>query len=546
MFKMQNHAGSLAAHHDRTERISSQVKQFHERQEPFRIYHGSTSSTRRSVYDPNKVIDTSDMSNILFVDTEKRIGLIEPNVSMEKLVDATLPLGLVPLVVMEFPSITVGGGFSGTSGESSSFREGVFDNTVNWIEIVLGNGDIVRASPSEYSDLYHGSAGCFGTLGVVTLLEVRLVDAKSLVELEYCPVSGIAEAIQTVESYTANPGTQYLDGIMFSKQSGIIIAGRMVDPSKSQSGLRIQRYSRSWDQWFYLRAEEINANSKGEIVKELVPIRDYLFRFDRAAFWGGKFCFQYFMTPFNRFTRWALDSLLHTKTMYSALHRSGLANEYIVQDIGFPYESVPAFVEYLDRDFGLYPLWLCPLKMREPISLSPRLAPYKNLNCRDGKILNIGIWGPGPRDRADFVNANRRIEAKTKELGGLKCLYAHSYYTEEEFWSIYDKTKHDQLRNKYHAALIPSIFQKATTNDKSADDGSLSQYVKTIWPIRGLYGALSILLSPRNRDLSISRLEVLFLLSFAPILVLLILGSLMTKALSLFNAGNRGAKLRQS
>lgn len=55
---------------------------------------------------------------------------------------ASLNKGLVPLVVMEFPGITVGGGFSGTSGEKlSSFRHGAFDNTVNWIEIVLPNGE---------------------------------------------------------------------------------------------------------------------------------------------------------------------------------------------------------------------------------------------------------------------------------------------------------------------------------------------------------------------------------------------------------------------
>jgi FAD/FMN-containing dehydrogenase len=34
---------------------------------------------------------------------------------------------------------------SGTSGESSSFREGFFDHTVNWIEMVLADGQVVKA-----------------------------------------------------------------------------------------------------------------------------------------------------------------------------------------------------------------------------------------------------------------------------------------------------------------------------------------------------------------------------------------------------------------
>jgi FAD/FMN-containing dehydrogenase len=45
---------------------------------------------------------------------------------------------------MEFPGITVGGGYSGTSGESSSFKHGYFDQTINWVEMVLATGEIVR------------------------------------------------------------------------------------------------------------------------------------------------------------------------------------------------------------------------------------------------------------------------------------------------------------------------------------------------------------------------------------------------------------------
>ena len=37
------------------------------------------------------------------VDTKKNVALVEPNVPMDNLVDATLRHGLVPPVVMEFP-----------------------------------------------------------------------------------------------------------------------------------------------------------------------------------------------------------------------------------------------------------------------------------------------------------------------------------------------------------------------------------------------------------------------------------------------------------
>lgn len=537
---MPNHEDGelLSAHEVRTERVATQVQSFYKRQEPFRIYHGGTNSTRRRKYDPSTVIDTSDFVSILSVDRAKRVAIVEPNVSMEALVDATLPFGLVPPVVMEFPAITVGGGFAGGSGESSSFRHGFFESTIDRVEIVLGDGRLVFASRHENHDLFRGVCGSFGTLGVITMLEVQLVDAKPYVELQYWPVSTASDAVRNIETHTDNEEVQYLDGIMFAKDSGLLMTGRMVDLEPSNSHLSRQQYRRPWDPWFFLRAKEIlETSQKG--YTELIPLKDYLFRYDRGAFWAGSYCFDYFLTPFNRFTRWALDDLLHTKVMYKALHMSGLANQYIVQDIGFPYEKVPEFIDYLDRDFGHYPLWLCPLRVKDHASLFPILPPYKTRADDDTKLLNIGVWGPGPKTHARFVDANRGIERETKRLGGLKCLYAHAYYTEQEFWSIYDKDWYHGLRDKYNAGLIPSVFEKVTNNSgNGAVDGSVAgpvswqrsayEHLMAMWPVRGVYGALS-LLSSRDPDLPISGVHVFL---FLPFFLILVVWSLFGKVLS--------------
>ncbi|KAG9676492.1 FAD binding domain-containing protein, partial [Aureobasidium melanogenum] len=481
---------AVEAHTQRTKRVATQVKSFYDRKEPFRIFHGSTSSTRSQEQDRNKMISTSDFTEILRIDPEKRVAIVEPNVSMEKLVDATLPYGLVAPVIMEFKNITVGGGFSGTSGESSSFRHGVFDNIVNSIEIVLGNGEIVRASRSENSDLYHGAAGSFGTLGVVTELEVQLVEAGNFMELEYHAISSAPEAVRAIETYTADDKIQYLDGIMFTKTSGLIIAGRMVNTPTA--GCKISKYLSRADPWFYVRAQEILNNeipsSKGHSYTEVVPIKDYLFRFDRGAFWGGYYAFKYHFAPFNNLTRYLLDDLIHTKTMYTALHKSGLANEFIVQDIGFPYSTTPDFIDYLDEEFNLYPLWLCPLKLNAPYPLTPKGNHYSQDSLR---VINVGVWGPGPRNRTDFIAANRAIEAKTKQLDGLKCLYAHAFYTAPEFWDLYDKDHYDALRTKYHATLLPSVFDKVTNNGPPPAN-TVFERLKNTRPVRGIYGALFV------------------------------------------------------
>lgn len=396
--------------------IATSVRRFHQLKVPFRIYHGSTNSTRASSMQRDKVVDISHLSHILQVDTEARTVLVEPNVPMDRLVQATLKYGLVPPIVMEFPGITVGGGFAGTGGESSSFKYGFFDSTVNWIEMVLADGQVVYASKSERPDLFDGAAGTFGTLGITTLLELRLVKATTHVELTYHPVVSLTEAVHKLGEAQEDPSNDFVDGILFAKDRGVVVTGLLKDVSPNDTSIRIQRFSRARDPWYYLHAEKIFAMStpaskEAKPFKEAVPLVDYLFRYDRGGFWVGYYAFKYFKTPFNRFTRWALDRYMHTRVMYHALHESGHSQKYMVQDLGLPYSTAQDFLEYLDKSFGFYPLWLCPLRPSGQIPLHPHVPKGQDPKSPE-KMLNIGLWGPGPSSHDAFVRVNRQLEHK--------------------------------------------------------------------------------------------------------------------------------------
>jgi len=482
-----------------TAEIAARVKHLYALQRPFRIYHGSTNSTRHSQYTRDNTVDTSKLSHVLKVDTYTRTALVEPNVPMDSLVAATMECGLIPPVVMEFPGITVGGGFSGTSAESSSFRHSFFDRTVISVEIVLADGKIVTASAEENHDLFRGAASSFGTLGVITLVQLRLLEAKTYVELTYHPVNSIIQAVQKIEEATMDASIDYLDGMLFSKDCGVICTGRLTNDLKS--GIRLQGFLRSTDPWFYLHAKRLLKTTNGPVT-EAIPLTDYLFRYDRGGFWVGMYAFKYFITPFNRITRWVLDYFMHTRVMYHAMHQSGHSELYIIQDVAIPYQKADDFVEFLDQSFGRYPLWLCPLLQTNESPMSPRALLFKEeLNSASKMILNFGVWGPGPRGRDEFVQANRKLEQKVLELGGKKWLYAHAYYTEDEFWSIYKRDEYDTLRIKYHANYLPSIFDKVRVDfvaEKQAINKSRVAWLLalfwSIWPLSGLYGVLHTLL----------------------------------------------------
>lgn len=504
----------MERHRALVQKISSTVRAFYNAKEPYRIFHGSTNSTRPQPHGRGaRVVDISALRDVLSVDAAKRTALVEPNVPMDRLVETTLKHGLVPPVVMEFPGITAGGGFAGTAGESSSFKHGFFDDTVASVEVVLPDGEVVTAAnpntaagaEGKYADLFRGAAGAVGTLGVTTLLELNLVAAKKFVRTRYRRTGSVAEAVAAVREETARAENDYVDGILFSKDHGVVITGQMTDEKPAAAPVRT--FSRARDPWFYMHVQERTASpspssssgttttaaaASSEDQDEYIPLAEYLFRYDRAGFWVGRAGWTYFkLVPFNALTRWFLDDFLHTRMLYRALHGSGESARFIVQDVAMPFSTTADLVDYTSDELGIWPLWLCPLKRRAP----PTFHPYTTTPGRgaeekeDDMMLNVGVWGWGPEDHGEFVRANRALEAKVRELGGMKWLYAHTYYDEPEFWDMYGgRAWYDALRGKYKAdeAGLPSVYDKVKVDlekNKSRRSG-----LKSVWPFGGIYG----------------------------------------------------------
>lgn len=180
----------------------------------------------------------------------------------------------------------------------------------------------------------------------------------------------------------------YVDGILYAKDRGVIITGRRHN-EPSLGGKKVVRFTRDTDPWFYLRAQKAlrSSASSSKPYQDITTLKDYLFRYDRGAFWTGRYAFRYFLLPLTWFTRFILDYLLHTRVMYQALHASGQSNQYIIQDLAIPIDKTEEFVEWLDNEFELYPLWLCPLKIDDRRRKRTFHPSVRNQDL----IINIGV-----------------------------------------------------------------------------------------------------------------------------------------------------------
>ncbi|KAH3950302.1 hypothetical protein HBH98_025820 [Parastagonospora nodorum] len=497
---MDHHTASN--HELAVRKLAVEVAGFHAAHTPFRINHGSTNSTRRR--DPNTPqLHISHLNHILAIDTDSRIATVEPNVPLDLLVSESLQLGFMPLVVMEFPGITIGGGFSGASGESTGWKEGLFDCSVEEIEMILGNGDIVRATKNGgNSDLFDGARCTLGTMGVITLLKVRLTETKDAVQLTYHHTSSINETINRLSSMCEerNASFDFIEAIQYSMQHGVITTGRHVSYTSPETrGVPRQRFDRAIDPWFYMHARETF-----ESYTDIIPTQSYLFRHDRGAFWSGEVFFNYYGLPNNRFFRWLLNPIMTARAIYKAMLAVDSADGAIVQDLLLPVDTSEAFVRYVDEELKIWPLWICPTLKKEGAEEVVGWPFYKSndeisaVPKKKGELtLNFGVWGPTDPAPAAVRKTNRDLEQKLRELRGMKVPYAANFYTEDEFWSLYDRPKYDDLRKRWHAEALPSMYEKVRrvqTQDISREEGTREpqgqtwkEAVLTTWPLGGLY-----------------------------------------------------------
>src|SRR3954469_21384804 len=109
-------------------------------------------------------LDVAAFNKVLSVDVEARTARVQGMTTYEDLVASTLPHGLMPLVVPQLRTITLGGAVTGLGIEASSFRSGLPHESVLEAEILTGDGEIVVARPDgEHEDLFRTFPNSYGS-----------------------------------------------------------------------------------------------------------------------------------------------------------------------------------------------------------------------------------------------------------------------------------------------------------------------------------------------------------------------------------------------
>ena len=113
----------------------------------------------------------------------------------------------------------------GTGVETSSHKYGLFQHTCRAFEVVLCDGSVVKCSREERSDLFYSIPWSHGTIGFLVSADIAIVPARKLVQLHYEPVHSLKEAVNAFRKASHNTNNDFVEGIMFSREHGVVMTG---------------------------------------------------------------------------------------------------------------------------------------------------------------------------------------------------------------------------------------------------------------------------------------------------------------------------------
>jgi FAD/FMN-containing dehydrogenase len=389
-------------------------------------------------------LDATGLTGVLAVDPIARTADVEGMCTYETLVAATLPHGLMPLVVPQLRTITLGGAVTGLGIESTSFRHGMPHESVLELDVFTGAGELVTARPEgAHADLFAAFPNSQGSLGYATRLRIELQPIAPQVALRNVRFTDLDALMAAIEEVTATgerggQRVDAMDAVMFAPgESYLVLAGFTDEPGETSDYTGQRIYYRS------LRARDT----------DVLTANDYLWRWDTDWFWCSR-SLGVQHPAVRRFwpARYRRSDVYHRIYMLEQRYRVAARldrrrgrppAERVVQDVELPIGHTAEFLRWFATHVRMSPVWLCPLRA------GPRSYPLYPLTP-GGSYVNAGFWGAVPiAEDARDGDVNRAIEAKVTELSGHKTLYSDAYYDRETFDRLYGGETYRVVKKRY-------------------------------------------------------------------------------------------------
>ncbi|HET9670372.1 MAG TPA: FAD-binding protein, partial [Casimicrobiaceae bacterium] len=334
----------------------------------------------------------------------------------------------------------------------TSFRHGLVHDTIVAMDVLTGDGRIVTCTDdNDHRDLFFGFPNSYGTLGYALKLTARTLPVKAFVRVDHARHADAERFFTALTHACASDDVDFVDGVAFGRGDLVLSCARFVDEAPYTSDYTYER--------IYYR-------SLRERSTDYLTTRDYLWRWDTDWFWCSKNVGAQHPLLRRLYGRERLNSITYQKIMRwnaragatRVLDRMrGIESETVIQDVDIPLAHAPAFLDFLFREVGVLPVWICPIRAPDPMATAT-LYPLP----RGTLSINFGFWDTvASREGRPQGFVNRKIEREVQAMGGVKSLYADSYFARDEFWSIYDLAAYRALKARYDPqGVLGDLYDK--------------------------------------------------------------------------------------
>jgi len=412
----------MLTHEQKVERI---VKQLKERKstKPVSLRKKSVSHQVPKPQDKkysDEKIDISDMNEIISIDADKKICIAEPGVTFIDLVRATLKHNLAPMTVPEHKQITIGGAVAGCSIESMSYKYGGFHDSCLEFEIITAKGEIINCSPENNNLHFQMMHGTFGTLGIISKLKFKLIPTKPFVKMTYEKYDNLEDYKTAIFNHFKNKDVDFMDGIIHSPEEYVLSIGNFTDNAPYTSDY-------TWTKVYFVSTK----NRKEDYFKT----EDYFFRYDHGITsttpktFLGRLLFRKFITSTN--------VLKTAKAFHKVIPQGEIP---VIIDLFIPFSKMTEFMEWYKKEINFFPLWCVPYRKTHDYEW---VDSSFLKDTKDELFLDIAIYD---MKRKDGKNYYRLMEEELMNIRGLKTLISNNFFSEEEFWKIWNKENYDKIK----------------------------------------------------------------------------------------------------
>jgi len=414
----------MLSHEQKVNKIVRQLKN-HDPSKPVSLKKKAVSHQVPRASDQrysDKKIDISDLTEIISIDPIDKTCTAESGVTFADLVDATLLHGLVPIIVPELKTITIGGAVAGCSIESMSYKYGGFHDTCLEYEVITAKGEALICTPdNENSLLFQMMHGTFGTLGILSKLKFKLISAQPFVKVVYEKYDNLDDYKKAIWKRYKSQDVDFMDGIIHSPTEYVLSLGNFVIKAP---------YTHAYD-WTRVYYQSTKRRSE-----DYLKTPDYFFRYE------------------NGVTNVSFNNSFLGRLLFGKLANSTnvlwLAEKFrrfiperkipITVDTFIPFTKMNEFMVWYAHKVNHFPLWCVPYK-----AIKYEWIADDFLDPQEELFLDIAIYGMKKKDNTNYY---KLIEDELMRVRGLKTLISGNYYSEEDFWKIWNQPNYDKVKQQ--------------------------------------------------------------------------------------------------